>query len=242
MLIRAAYVSNDRDQMVVASGEQMLNSDYAHLMLPLPSLDGPPFRTAIGFAHPEQTRIPWRHGTRGHGDADALRYVATSALDTAAIWHADIIQRRLVFFLTGQASATNLWRIVRVEVDPAKRYLFTLSPVELASGLPSADFSAIGNTASRSEAEQHWGELQDHLLHHRYYALITAAKNVAEAVAAAYVSNTIGWPKRTFDYLLKEIAAAIERRDDTLSRFRRLITTSCISSGFCTPGRTLKER
>ncbi len=215
-LVKATYVPSTGTSGDLSYAGNILEGDDAALMLALPSLDGPPFRTAVLFAHPQRAAIPWRHGTRGHPKVSALKYVATSPKDTAAIWHTDIVQKTFGYFLTGQASATSLWRIVRIETDAANRYLFTLRSVELPHGLPSADISSIEDAGFRAEVEQHWGELEDHLVHHRSYALVTAAKNVAEALAVYYLSRSSPSRKRTFDATIKEIGRHIEGKSGAL--------------------------
>jgi hypothetical protein len=106
------------------------------------------------------------------------RLVGTGQLGSSHgyLWKGDILQGRLGYFLIGSTAAANLWRVTRVEVDYAKRYNFTLFPVKYAHGLPSPDFTIIGDLAIRQEIEQHWSELQDALVRNRYYGLVTAAK------------------------------------------------------------------
>jgi hypothetical protein len=69
-----------------------------------------------------------------------------------------------------------------VEVDYAQRYNFTLVPVRLAHGLPTPDFTKITDQAIRQEIQQHWSELQDAIVRHRYYGLVTSGKNTAESL------------------------------------------------------------
>jgi hypothetical protein len=63
--------------------------------------------------------------------------------------------------LIGSAQKANLWRVTRVEVDSANRYIFTIVPVRLTNGLPTPKFTSITDAMIRQEPERHWSELQD---------------------------------------------------------------------------------
>lgn len=189
VLVRAVYIPHDsvtEDRLVAQSQE--LENFHAYLMLVLASPDGPPYRTATIFTYLGDVDISWRAGSMSRHGLRAEKYLA-STTGSGHAWGNDTREGGPAYFLTGSPNSANLWRITRVDVDVACRYVFTLTPVRLAQGLPSADFAKIKDDALRREAEQHWTELQDCLLRHRYYGLVTAAKNVAETLLAYFLSQ-----------------------------------------------------
>lgn len=167
ILLRAAYVSAydaSRDLQGVAS---VLEKPYAMHLAKLPSPDGPPAQTAILFAFKVEETIPYVINGRSFHGVQARRYEAVGPYQ-GYTWETDLLQGNLGYVLIGFPQATNLWRVVRVEVDYAQRYNFTLVPLRLSSGLPTTDFTTITDPAIRQEIQQHWSEFQDALAHHRY--------------------------------------------------------------------------
>jgi len=192
ILHKAAYVS-----IYDANGDLRnspdLDGPYVMLLAKFPSPDGPPAQTAILFPHQNEETISYEFGGRSFLSIQASRYAAAGPSQGYG-WEGEIVQGRLGYFLIGSTQAANLWRVARVEVDYAQRYNFTLVPVALAHGLPSPDFGSVDDLTIRQEIQQHWSEVQDALIHNRYYGLVTAAKNVGESLlyylllAAAHIS------------------------------------------------------
>jgi hypothetical protein len=109
--------------------------------------------------------------------------------------------------------SNNLWRITHTEADAAKRCVFTLYPVKLASGLPVASFACIGDLALRREAEQHWDDLIHHLAGHSYYALVTSAKNLSEAILADFFRSRGNRGDRDFSSMLVRLKPLVEKKE-----------------------------
>jgi hypothetical protein len=210
LLVRVAYLTGDisqEDLLVRESGR--LGHDSCHLMLMQESLDGPPNRMASIFTYTRTTPISWRDGAQSHHGLQASEYRA-STLNDGYTWGNEARSGRPAYFLTGSPQSTNLWRVARVDIDVAQRYVFTLAPVRLPQGLPSVDFSPIEDAKFRSEANQHWNEFQDCLLRHRYYGVVTAAKNVAETVLAYYLLRAGESRERDFSEMLKKLRRILE--------------------------------
>jgi hypothetical protein len=113
-----------------------------------------------------------------------------------------------------------LWRIARVELDLAGRQLFTLSPVQLASGLPEIDFSPIDNDLLLQKLVSDWSEVQRCLANNLYSSLITAAKNVAESLVVFAVGDSSA--KLTFQQGLTELGKRLETKQSCRLPFQFL--------------------
>jgi len=82
--------------------------------------------------------------------------------------------------------------------------------VQLASGLPEIDFSAIDNDLLRQKLVNDWSEVQRCLANNLYSSLITAAKNVAESLVVFAVGDSSA--KLTFQQGLAELGRRLETK------------------------------
>jgi hypothetical protein len=71
-------------------------------------------------------------------------------------------------------------------------------------------FTTVNDAGLRAEAEQHWSDLQNHLVGHQHYALVTSAKNVAETILAYHLSQAGVSHKRNFKEMLDKLAELLE--------------------------------
>ena len=181
ILYRAEYVSIPDASRALQGASSKLENPHADLLAKLPSPDGPPAQTAILFSFRADETISYVVNARSVHGVQARRYEAVGP-NLGYPLETGILEGNLGYFLIGSAQAANLWRAVRIEVDHAQRYNFTLLPLRLSGGLPIPDFDAITDQAIRQEIQQHWSEFQDALARHRYYGVVTSAKNTAESV------------------------------------------------------------
>jgi hypothetical protein len=115
----------------------------------------------------------------------------------------------------GGFQSSDLWRVARHEIDPANRWIFTLAPVRLATGLPEVKFTMLSDPVLRAEAERHWAEFQSNLVGHQHYALVTSAKNVAETLLADYLSQAGVSCPRNFNEMLDKLEGLLSRTQGT---------------------------
>lgn len=94
-----------------------------------------------------------------------------------------------------------MWKVSRLDRDVFGAPLFTLSPLIAAGGFPALDLSTVEDPLARQEIEGHYRELQKSFQTSAYRALVTNAKNVAEAL----IPLKAGLPlSKTFDDTLKK--------------------------------------
>ncbi|HKQ34892.1 MAG TPA: hypothetical protein VJT11_06275 [Nitrospiraceae bacterium] len=105
-------------------------------------------------------------------------------------------------FVTGDGHPTNILKVSGIDRDVFGAPLFTLSPLIAAGGFPELDLSTVADSLTRQEIEGHYRELQKSFQTSTYRALVTNAKNVAEAL----IPLKAGLPtQKTFDDTLKKI-------------------------------------
>lgn len=208
-LLRVSYLSVESaacDDGITAAKRE-LNSMYPLLLLALPCPDGPPNRSGVVFCRNATVIVNWSDGRHAKPQLEAEEYLAAVSLNRYP-WGADVQRGRPGYFLTGLGGTTSLWRIARVESDIAGRQLFTLSPIQMANGLPTVDFSSIDNDLLRQKMERDWNEVQRCLANQIYSSLITATKNVAESL----VAFAVGGPQKrmTFERSLVELGERLK--------------------------------
>jgi hypothetical protein len=179
-LVKAGYASPDwvrSGQMQYA--ESTLRGEYPILLLPVPHSFGAPLRAVRVFSRDTPGIQP---------PSDAIAYLATTSRAPYS-WIEDLRQGKRGYFLTGLPNATELWEIVSSEPDPADRCIFVLSPVKLPHGLPTPDFSKIGNSALRAEAQLHWSNLEQALIAHNPYGIVNSAASLSESLLHAFLTS-----------------------------------------------------
>jgi len=165
--------------------------------------DGPPHRAGILFSRWSQFDIP-----------PTQCYLAATARGHDRSWTVDLRRGMPLSFVFGSLNAPELWRATRrPDTDAANRYVFTLTPMRLASGLPVLKFERITNELLREEARRNWASLQVSLAQLQYYSAVTSAKYVAEAILADLLPTAPGSSKkRSLDAMLTQIKGALERK------------------------------
>lgn len=210
-LLRVSYLSSADGTSAEALNHARteLGGSPHLLFLTTPSPDGPPYRSGVVFNYRGKSNVNWTDGRNGKAAIEADEYLAAVA-PSLYPWGADIQGGRTGYFLSGTSVSSSLWRVARVETDLAGRQLFTLSPLQLASGLPEVDFSSVGDAPLRQKLKSDWGELQRCLEFSLYSSLITAAKDVAESLVVYAVSSQPG--KLTIDQGLRKVGKALEQK------------------------------
>lgn len=211
-LFRAAYLNPPiTNETVTNAYSQLSNPRVQLLMLFGPSPDGPPFRSGVVFTYYATGKITYRDGsTTGHGK-EADEYLASTQA-SSDVWTSDARYKTEGYFLTGAPDQSNLWHVERMEIDVANRCVFTLAPVELAAGLPRVTFESITDPVLRQEAENHWSDVQAPLVRHRYYPLVTAAKNLAETLLVYYLRGAGVTVPRELAKMLEKLREMLEAK------------------------------
>jgi hypothetical protein len=214
LLLRVAYLSAE-----IAGAEQgirtargMLDAEHPTLLLSLPCPDGPPYRAGVLFGHSQTNRMPWFDGSRAHSPIQVDEYRA--AMNGDYVWSADVRSGRPGYLVTGHGDTLSFWRIARVEDDIIGRQVFTLSPVQLASGLPAVDFTSIEHPLLREKLAADWAEVQTCFASHSFSALVTPAKNIGESLAL-YALGAEG-NRTTFAKALDRLREKISSSDSKL--------------------------
>ncbi len=162
-----------------------------------PSPDGPPYRTGRLFQHQGSQRLNYLETSgRLHPAATLHRYVVSSegGLEVGS------------YFATGTGGRTALWKIFRIERDVLDSLIFTLAPLEVASGFPHLDLSSVPES-NRQEILAQYEELKRCTLGQAYRGAITCAKNIAEAIIPIKANLP---PGRTFFDTLQAVRIAME--------------------------------
>lgn len=213
LLLRAEYILEED-----ATGESLdrcsrrLSENASTLLMMLPSPDGPPIRDAVPFTKVRTDVISWKDGARIYHGLKADLYRASTATSNH-IWSNSQRLNKPAYFLTGGQGVASLWRILRSDLDVHNRYLFSISPVGLPTGLPAVNFSIIEDPDMRSKAELHWRDLQENLLRGRYYPVITAAKLLGETLSAYYLLKAGNSSARELKPMLDQISKSIQAKD-----------------------------
>ena len=210
-ILRVGYLSPESaaTEQGIAAAKTELQGRYPLLLMTMPCADGPPYRSGVIFRRSATVNINWTDGRHGKPLTSAEEYLAAVSLSLYS-WGSDLQRKMPGYFLSGPSSADSLWRIARLELDVAGRQLFTLSPVQLASGLPDVDFTAVDNDILRQKLVNDWHEVQRCLASNLYSSLITAAKNVAESIVIFGVGD---WSeKMTFQHGLSELRTRLDAK------------------------------
>lgn len=177
-LFKTAYASRHEVNGQGGRMNQTLNGPYFLLLLNVPHSFGPPyrairvFRPEVGFQAPN----------------DSVAYLATTSRAPYS-WIEDYSRRQPGYFLTGLPNATDLWEIIACEPDPADRCTFVLSPVKLPTGFPRVDFSKIPDAPLRTQAEQHWRNLEQAVIIHNSQGVVNSAASLSEALLQAFLKS-----------------------------------------------------
>ena len=214
-VFRVAYVSPDEAATDAGVGRAKAELQSAHpfLFVGMPSIDGPPNRSGVIFRYEQDSQMPWRDGMHAK-QVNVQRYLAACTLSLYS-WGSDLLRGKPGFFLFGTQGAKDLWRIARVESDFAGRQLFTLSPVQHATGIPKLDLSKIENPLLREKLERDWNDLQRCFSQQIYSGLITSAKNVAEDLALFAIGKSGSASTLSLDQSLKQLRKALEDKQPT---------------------------
>lgn len=202
-LQKAEYVSPDD----VRAGnfqyaQTVLSGPYPLLLLDVAHSFTPPLRAVRLFARDD--RRP-----------DPITYLATTS-KASWTWMSDLDHNKRGFFLTGLPRASDLWQILYIDVDPADRCVFVISPVRLPHGLPTPDFSKIADPAVRSEAEHHWKNLEQAVISHSAYALVNSAASLSEALLRAFLKAP-GAHRENLGEMLRRLHEEIQNKKSAFS-------------------------
>jgi hypothetical protein len=146
---------------------------------------------------------------------NAVTYLAATSR-AAYSWISDLDQGKRGYFLTGLPNASDLWEIISCEPDPADRLVFNLSRVGLPNGLPSPDFSKIGDAVLRGEAQQHWANLARAVIDHNPYALVNSAASLSEALLRAFL-KVPGPPNASLSDMLERLRSELDSGNSAFS-------------------------
>jgi hypothetical protein len=209
-LSSAVYVSSSEtlDSNLRQATQELNKTDC--LLLDVRCSDGPPCRSCLLFKRVE--RMP---------GSSTERYRVATSQASSYVWAGDRIAGKQGFFVTGSVNSPVLWRICRMETDIANRLVFTLSPIQLANGLPNVHFEKLPDTLLAAEAGAQWTEVQKALNGLQYRSLVIAAKNVAEAVAATLMPSGSQQSKRTLGHILVTLDKSLKDKTKK-TRFSRL--------------------
>ncbi len=210
-LLKVAYISRDLagSDENVRLGATELQGRYPTLMLMFPSPDGPPYRCGFMLSHTrEVSQLPCAEAGRAR-QVEASEYAVACTLSRYT-WGTDVLMGRPGYFLSGGANADHMWRVARVESDFAGRQVFSLVPVRLDTALPAADFMSVDDALLRDRLIQHWNEVQASVRGHLYGSLVTAAKNVAEALITYALADANRKPIRGFAEQLKRTKTLLD--------------------------------
>ena len=210
-LLRVSYLSPESaaSEQGITQAKREIQGQYPLLLLTMPCPDGPPYRSGVIFRYNQTVNINWTDCRHGKPAIAAEEYLAAVTLSMYP-WGSDLMRGAPGYFLSGPSEASTLWKITRVEFDMAERQIFTLSPVQRASGLPDVNFSSIASDLLRQKLEADWSEVQRCLAGNIAFSLITAAKNVAESLVIVAIGNPLG--RMTFDQSLTEVGERLKAK------------------------------
>jgi hypothetical protein len=213
--LRARYLSPDSVERHLESSTE-LDESSSHLLLRAEGNEPPAIMAALLFVNDGEQKIPVR--LNGHPkQVKARRYVAATESGNTYVWHSDLIQGRLGYFLTGMLSLPTLWRIRRVETDYAGRLSFSIQPLVLPNGLPSLDFTVVRDQKIRQEVEQHWREFTEVSLRCLPYRTVNAAKDLCECILldSLVSANHVQIGNRSFKELLDKLREVLAQEQGT---------------------------
>jgi hypothetical protein len=128
----------------------------------------------------------------------------------------DLTHGKRGFFLTGLPNASDLWEIISCEPDPADRCVFLLSPVRLPHGLPAPDFTKTTDPSLRTEAQQHWKNLEQAVIAHNPYAIVNSAASLSEALLRQFLAVP-GGHGENFGAMLDRLKTELEKKQSAFS-------------------------
>jgi hypothetical protein len=185
VLFRTAYVAaSDVDAGIASARTRLANNNFM-LLAPISCPDGPPHRSALLFAYQQEINgMSWLDGTRSFHGAKMLQFKPTT---TQAPWQwlSEARAGQSGYFLTGTVGDSSLWRLSRLETDAFRRAIFTLSPIRLAVGCPSANFSSVPDALLAAEITAQYRDLCASVVAHGYRDVVTKARNVVEGLVSA---------------------------------------------------------
>lgn len=120
-------------------------------------------------------------------------------------WVGDWEQGKAGYFLTGNTSASNLWKIVRMETDAFGAPIFTLRAVRLLGDFPALSLNGIVAPLIRDEIAAHYRELQSAVINHSYRAAVTHARDIAEPVVGEMLRRMGEKPERDLAKRLEQM-------------------------------------
>ena len=179
-----------------------LSDPYAPIAVKLPSPDGPPSQIVVVYGYRGEETVSFRIGLHVHKKLGRTYNVVRPSQGWG--WESELCSGRFGYFLIGACQGANLWRISRLEIDHIGRCLFSVSPVRLPHGLPGPNFHSVDEPI-RSELLQHWSELELAYIEHRAYALVTAAKNIGEALLVWHLGDNNGRKRKDIGTLLQRL-------------------------------------
>jgi hypothetical protein len=189
LMLCAAYVGQDLLDTQLPRAQAELTSPHCHLFVPLTSPDGLPYRSGIILTFQgEISGVSWRDERTDRHGAQMRRFSATTPLGPWE-WTQDARQGRPGYFVTGQSAQAAVWRVYRIEADAFSRQIFTLAPVQFAPSYPGASFSSVADAARRAEITAQYDELCQSVAAGAYRNVLTKARNIAEALVAARLSE-----------------------------------------------------
>lgn len=199
VLFPAFYVSanEDLEDRLPAVRLSLSNPIQAILLKLVSSPDGPPNRMARIFRHQRQEQLGVLQDRRLTEKLPVQIY--REVRKDGYAWDNDPEHG---LFITGDGHPTSMWKVSRLERDAFGAPLITLSPLITAGGFPELDLSTVENTLTRQEIEGHYQELQKSFQANAYRALVTNAKNVAEALIPLKAGVT---PNKTFYDTLQSV-------------------------------------
>lgn len=197
VILKAAYVGEgapptttlDQARQRLATRD-FHGRDDIHLLRPVISPDGVPFRAALIYAAAGRSevgrfgdpRIPQAHRV-GVYRTLALRYQAVR-VGSPYTWERKFALGEQCFFLTGVGGASELWRVARLETDALDRQVLTLAPVRLAHGIAMPDFGAIADPRLREYLSEQFQAFQRAVASAAHFEVVDRAANIAEGVLA----------------------------------------------------------
>jgi len=215
VILRAVYVPAAR-VVDLAWARNQFTGGQVHLLRPVHSSDGPPFRSAFVYVPTGNSQAMRLLDPRPPGgaitDTYAYRYQAARRGEYA--WAQDFEAGHPGFFLTGTGSSA-LWRVARVEQDALHRDVVTLSPVRLPHGLATPNFDVVPDERVRAYLREQFEAFQRAVASAAYLEIVDRAANIAEGVLS-YCLADIGQPVPST--LAQRLAAARGILDDKSQR------------------------
>ena len=184
VLYRAAYVSAGEFETGMMQARGQLGNDNCRLLAPISCPDGPPHRSALLFTFQQPVNSPWRDESQIFHGHKLLQYKPTTT-QAPWTWLDEMRAGRPGYFLTGTVGDSCLWRLFRIETDAFHRAVFTMSPVRLAAGCPSTDFSSLSETLLAEEVGAQYRDLCASVVAHVYRDVVTKARNIVEGLVSA---------------------------------------------------------